>query len=339
MAEIDMTEPNEATIQTRLKGPDLLRLSAVVVAAVVLVVGAAAIIGASPALTSPTAGGASPGASAQASPGARGDGRGAWKIFAAGPRGFGFGDGGRGFRGGFGFGQITITAIDGSSISLKTDDGWMRTVVLTAATTITRAGQTIPAGDLKVGDRIVFRQTRNADGTFTIAAIEVVVPRVAGSVTAVSGSGFTLKARDGTTWTVAVTSSTAFSVGSRAGARSDVKVGVDVVVEGNQGSGNTLTALSAHVQLPHVVGQVTAKAASTLTIRRPDGTTATIHVGTSTTYLLPGKTGASLADIAVGAFIAVEGMQRADGSIDASVVSAGKLRGRPDRPLASPSAG
>jgi hypothetical protein len=337
-----MTEPTQATFQTRLKGPDLLRLGAVAAAAVALVVGAAAVIGASTPQTAPTAGGASPGASAQASPPAKGngnEGRGPWKLFAGGPSGFGFGFGpGRGLRGGLQFGQITITAIDGSKISLKTDDGWTRTIELTSTTSITKAGQAISAADLKVGDRVVFRQTRNADGSFNIAALQVVVPKVAGSVTAVSVSGFTLKARDGTTWTVAVTGSTAFSIGSRTGARSDVKVGVDVLVEGNQGTGNTLTALSVHVQLPHVVGQVTAKTASTLTIKRPDGTTATIHVGTSTTYRLPGKATASLADIAVGAFIAVEGTQLADGSIDASVVTSGRIRG-PDRPLASPSAG
>jgi hypothetical protein len=328
-----MTEPDGATFQTRLKGPDLLRLGAVVVAAVAVVVLAASVIGASPA---PLAGGASPGASAQASPPIKGNGRGPWRIFAGGPAaGFGFGDHGLGFKAGFG--QISITAIDGSKISLKTDDGWTRTIVVTSSTAITKGGQTIAVGDLKVGDRIVFRQTRNADGSFSIAAIQVVVPRVAGSVTAVSGGGFTLMARDGTTWTVAVGASTAYTIGSKAGARSDVKVGVDVVVEGTQGTGNTLTALTVHVQLPRVAGQVTAKTATTLTIKRPDGTTATIHVGSATTYLVRGNANAGLADIAVGDFVAVEGSQRTDGSIDASVVAAGKLRGRSERPLASPS--
>lgn len=331
-----MTEPIDATFQTRLRGPDRWRIGAVVLAGVVLVLGAATAIGASP---SPTTAGASPGASGQASPPAKGQDPGAWKAFGGGPLGLGLGDRGRGLKGGIGFGQITITAIDGSRLSLKTVDGWTRTITLTASTSITKGGLTIAAGDLKVGDQIVFRQTRNADGTFTIAAIQVVVPRVAGSVSAVTAGGFTLKARDGTTWTVSVTGSTAFKLGSRAGARSDVKVGVDVVVEGNQGTGNTLTALTVHVRLPRVVGEVTAKTASTLTIKRPDGTTATIHVGSATTYQVRGKASASLADIAVGSLVAVEGTQRADGSIDASTVSTGKVRGRQDKPVPSPTAG
>jgi hypothetical protein len=271
--------------------------------------------------------------------GGRENSRGAWKLFGGGPLGLGFGDRGRGLKGGFGFGQITITAIDGSRLSLRTADGWTRTITLIASTSITKGGQTIAAGDLKVGDQIVFRQTRNTDGSFTVAAVQVVVPRVAGSVTAVSGGGFTLNARDGTTWTVSVTGSTAFELGSKAGARSDVKVGVDVVVEGTQGTGNTLTALTIHIRLPRVVGEVTAKAASTLTIKRLDGTTATIHVGSATTYQVRGTASASLADITVGSLVVVEGTQRADGSIDASVVTAGAFRGRHDKPVPSPTAG
>ena len=68
-----------------------------------------------------------------------------------------------GFRGGFpgadvGFRDITITAIDGSSLSLKTEDGWTRTITVTDTTTITKGGATITLGDLAVGDSIRFRQ-------------------------------------------------------------------------------------------------------------------------------------------------------------------------------------
>ena len=48
------------------------------------------------------------------------------------------GFGGPGFgRGGFGFGGITITAISGSNLSLKTEDGWTRTIAVESDTTIT----------------------------------------------------------------------------------------------------------------------------------------------------------------------------------------------------------
>ena len=342
-----MIEPNEPpvspTFSAKLRGPNPIAIGAVLVAAVtIIVVGAAAVAGASP---SPSSAGASPAASGQAKPPTTRDGKGPWKVFGGGPNGFGFGFGDRGqnglgklglggLRGGFG--QITITAIDGSKVSLKTVDGWTRTITVTSGTTITKGGQTIAVGDLKVGDQVALRQMRNADGSFSVTAIAVVVPQVAGNVTAVSGSGYTLKANDGTTWTVNVSGSTAYTLGSTAGARTDVKVGVDVLVQGTQASGNTLTALSVHVRVPVVFGQVTAKTADTITIKRPDGTTATIHVGSSTTYRSPESTTAGLADVTVGGVVSVEGTQRADGSIDARVVVTGPGRLRPSVPKASP---
>jgi hypothetical protein len=350
-----MTEPNDPMVpppvpppvstmfSAKLKGPNPVTIGAVLVAAVtIIVVGAAAVAGASP---SPSSAGASLAASGAARQPATRDGKGPWKIFGGGPSGFGFGFGGPGQDGlgkrglgGFrdGFGQITITAIDGSKISLKTVDGWTRTITVASGTTITKGGQTIAVGDLTVGDQVALRQMRNADGTFSVTAIAVVVPQVGGSVTAVSGTGFTLKARDGTTWTVNVSGSTSYTLGSTTGARTDVKVGVDVVVQGTQASGNTLTALSVHIRVPVVFGQVTAKTADTITIKRPDGTTATIHVGSSTTYQPPKSATAGLADVTVGNFVSVEGTQRADGSIDARVVVTGPGRVRPFVPNASP---
>ena len=85
--------------------------------------------------------------------------RGAREILGGGP-GFGFGFGRTAVGIGIGFGGVTITAIDGSNLSLKTDDGWTRTIAVTSDTKITRADKTIAVGDLKVGDEITFRQTR-----------------------------------------------------------------------------------------------------------------------------------------------------------------------------------
>ena len=222
------------------------------------------------------------------------------------------------------FGGVTITAIDGSNLSLKTDDGWTRTISVTSSTEITKGGDTIGLSDLKVGDSIGFRQTRKDDGSYTIDAIAVLIPQVAGEVTDVSSSGFTMKARDGTTWTITVNASTAYKLGSADGSKSDVKVGSDVVVAGEKGSTDTsLTAQTVHVRVPVVFGQVTAKTGSTITIKRADGTSQTVHVGSGTTYKVRGVDNASLSDVTVGMTIVVQGTQRSDGSIDAMVVGGG----------------
>jgi hypothetical protein len=189
-----------------------------------------------------------------------------------GPGGFGPGIGGLvpGFldpgKGGRGFGQITISAISGSELSLRTDDGWTRTITITPDTTITRGGAAAKAGDLKVGDAIRFRQTKNADGTFTIRAIDVVLPRT--------------------------------------------------------------------------VGRIASVGTSSITITDRDGASVTVHLGAGTTFRVHGVEDATAANLAKGMVVLVVGERRADGSIDATSVLAGKLRDhvrgpKPDRPGSS----
>jgi hypothetical protein len=105
-------------------------------------------------------------------------------------------------------GPITITAIDGSDLSLTTEDGWTRTITVTDATVITKGGQPATVADLKTGDRIRFRQTKNADGSFSVAAIQVPTPAAAGEVTAVNASSITIKGRGGAAQVIAVDEST-----------------------------------------------------------------------------------------------------------------------------------
>jgi hypothetical protein len=294
----------------------------VAVAGLVLLISAAVVIAASPSPSS-DAGSAPPAASGQSTapgspmgPGMRWFG-GPGPAMGAGPR-----EGGPVGR--FGH-EITISAIDGSNVSLKTADGWSRTIAISASTTLTKGGQTIAVSDLKVGDTVTFQQTRNSDGTYTVTALQVVVPVVAGSVSAVSDSGFTLKSRDGTSWSVSVDSSTKYTQGSArtAGSKSDVKVGSEVVVQGTQGSGNTIAALSVAVAQPRVSGEVTAKTASTITIKKNDGTTQVINVTSGTAYRVAGSSTATLAQITVGMRIVAEGTQNSDGSLTASSVSGG----------------
>ena len=145
-------------------------------------------------------------------------------------------------------GPITIRAIGGSQISVATEDGWTRTIVATSATVITKGGQPIAVGDLHVGDRISFRQTRNADGSYAITAIAVVVPTAAGEVTAVDGSSITIKGRAGVTRVITVTDATVYQLGKAPGSKADVKVGVHVTAQGAT-SGDTFTATFVRVSL------------------------------------------------------------------------------------------
>ncbi len=51
---------------------------------------------------------------------------------------------------------------------------------------------------------------------------------------------------------------------------------------------------------------------NTFTLASPDGTKVTVDVGSSTTYMEVGKTSASIADVTVGAHVAVFGTEAAD---------------------------
>ena len=146
-----------------------------------------------------------------------------------GPNGFGFGFGHRGGPGGpgdggpgRGRGPISITAINGSQLSLKTDDGWTRTIDASGATITEAGGATITLGDLKVGDQIAFRQTRNADGTYKITDVTRIPPQAGGTVKSADANSVTVTLPDGTTKTIALTGSTTFTINGKAATAADL---------------------------------------------------------------------------------------------------------------------
>ncbi|MEA2675108.1 MAG: hypothetical protein QOI92_2300, partial [Chloroflexota bacterium] len=155
------------------------------------------------------------------------------------------GGGGRpGDHGGPGMGGATITAISGSNISLKTADGWTRTITVDGGTTYAKGDATVALGDLKVGDEIGFRETKESDGSYTIDSVAVILPHAGGEVTAISGSTITVKDRDGSTVTITVTGSTTYDVAGATAKLSDIKVGMFLNAEGTQNGDGSLTATS-----------------------------------------------------------------------------------------------
>ena len=154
------------------------------------------------------------------------------------------GGGGPGDHGGPGMGGATITAISGSNLSLKTADGWTRTITVDSGTTYAKGGATIALGDLKVGDEIGFRETKESDGSYTIDSVAVILPHAGGEVTAISGSTITVKDRDGASVTITVTGSTTYDVAGATAKLSDIKVGMFLNAEGTQNSDGSLTSTS-----------------------------------------------------------------------------------------------
>ncbi len=311
---------------------EAVRAGMIVGTGLLLAIGAAVAMGASPAPSGSS--GTDLGrtipreADGTAGDGAGSGGFGPFDAELFGDLGKGWGQGGRGDRGGHGFGRISVTAIDGSSLSLATVDGWARTIDVTDTTMITKGGAAARLSDIAVGDSIRFNETRNADGTFTIRAIAIVQPHVAGTVTAVAPDTITLTLHDGTSQTIKTNGSTTYHVERADGERTDVAAGSTIVATGARAADGSLTATSVWVRLPHAGGTVSATSTDTITITKRDGTTLTAHVGTGTTYRIPGVANPTLSDVKAGMEIVVEGSQRADGSLDATAVAAGNLKGR-----------
>ena len=246
----------------------------------------------------------------------------------SGPSGFGPGGMGRGGRmgGGGTFASISITAIDGTKLSLSTADGWTRTVDATGAT-ITNAGQTVAVSTLKVGDSIVFDQSRQSDGTFKITAIQVVLPHADGTVKSVNATSVTLTQRDGTDKVVTLTGSTTyqlFGLASKpvASTATALTVGAQVDAQGTTASDGSFTASLVTIRAAEAGGTVTAKSGTSITVTTRGGTPLTIEVDSSTTYLVAGTTAPTLSNIAVGSIVIAEGTRNTAGTFSATTVRA-----------------
>ena len=245
-------------------------------------------------------------------------------VAGGGPGGFGPGGmlGGGRMGGPGGFGAITITAINGSQLTLTTADGWTRTIDDTAAT-ITKAGQTVQASALAVSDSITFDQTRQSDGTYKITAIRVVLPHVDGTVQSVSGSTVTLTLRDKTTKAITLTASTTYQLAGAASTSAALTVGAQVDAQGTTAADGTFAATLVNIPPAIAGGTVTATSATdqTITVKTRSGSL-TIKVDSTTKLQVAGKTTASLSDIAVNAIVMAEGTKNADGTFSATVVRA-----------------
>jgi hypothetical protein len=241
-------------------------------------------------------------------------------MLGGGPSG-GFGPGGGRMGGPGAFGSITITAINGTQLSLTTADGWTRTID-GAGATVKNDGQTVDLSTLKVGDSITFSQAHQTDGTYKITSIQVVLPHVAGTVKSVSGSSVTLTERGGTDTVIQVNGSTTYKLAGVASSIAALTVGAQVDAQGTIVNG-TFTATLVNIQPAMAGGTVTANdGSSKITVKTRTGSSLTIIVSAATKYQVAGKTNATLSDIAVGANVMAQGSSNPDGMFSATVIRA-----------------
>ena len=169
-----------------------------------------------------------------------------------------FGMGGRFGVGGPGGGG-TVTAINGTTLTLRTENG-TETVDTTPSTTFTKELRPVGLSAVRVGDvvhvaghRPTASATQVPPGTGTVTASRVVIvePALTGRVTAVAGTTISLVGRDGKLLTVETTPSTRYYTGSTSATAAAVTVGSRIVAEGAR---NSLTHLTADLVVVRPAG-------------------------------------------------------------------------------------
>lgn len=164
-----------------------------------------------------------------------------------------------------------------------------------------------------------------------------------GSITidAIDGASLSLSTVDGWTRTLDTTGLTITRDGTAITA-ADLAVGDTVRLAETRNTDGTVTVTGIEVVLPTVTGTVGTVATDSFTITQGDGTSVTVYVAATTTWIVPRSSAPGIGDLTAGAPVAARGTLRADGSMDAtSVYTGGPFSGRggwKDAPVPVPAA-
>lgn len=144
-----------------------------------------------------------------------------------------------------------VTGVSGSSITVSDFGGASHTVRVDSNTKYDRAGKSASLSDITKGSRIAAEGNTNGDGSLQALRVEIMLPKIAGQVTAINGSSYTVSRFAGpfqtgtpATVTVVTSSSTTFATrGDTSANASAVKVGSFIIAEGTlSADGKTLQA-------------------------------------------------------------------------------------------------
>ncbi len=134
-----------------------------------------------------------------------------------------------------------VTAVTDASITLKHLDGTSTTYTITSTTAIYEGPTTIAASSLAVGQHVEI--DLSSTNSTLAQSINVQVPVLFGTVTAVQGNTITISDLDGFSRTIVVDSSTTYTKSGATAALADISVGTLISAEGTVDA--NLTSLDA----------------------------------------------------------------------------------------------
>ncbi|HWE61434.1 MAG TPA: DUF5666 domain-containing protein [Chloroflexota bacterium] len=103
-----------------------------------------------------------------------------------------------------------VTAVSGSTITLTDRNAVQHTITIGASAKFERAGQSAGLQNIAVGSLVTVQGTTNSDGSLNVLRVLIHVPRVAGTISNVTGASFTLTTRAGKAYTVTTSPSTIY---------------------------------------------------------------------------------------------------------------------------------
>ncbi len=290
--------------------------------------------------------------------------------FAGGPGGFGGGGGGFGAAGGFApgggafgsslatppaVGGQSVTAVGDGSLSVSGTGGTTRMFDTTSSTTYTIDGTPASASAVSVGSKVTVRTapgprsfpgnsgtstTTTTPVTPTATAVNVVLPELTGTVSALGSGSITLTDSQGFWRTAKISGPVTYLQSGEPATSSGVVVGSQVTAIGTIDANHTdLDASIVDVILPVVTGKVTAVSGSTITLQPYTGSaTTTVDTTSGTVFVNGGSPNAgpgSLGALKAGDVISASGTKAADGTVTAVKVT---LFGAPGSPGGFPAA-
>lgn len=141
-----------------------------------------------------------------------------------------------------------VISVIGSQVVVEQQDGLYVTVNVASSTAYDEAGQAAPSSAVAAGVEVSVTGTLSADhAQIDATTVDILLPSVAGRVTAVSGTTLTITGFDGATETVTTSTGTVFRDKSGKTTIASVAKGDFVEAFGTVGSGSSLAAVTVDV--------------------------------------------------------------------------------------------
>jgi hypothetical protein len=193
----------------------------------------------------------------------------------------------------------TVTAASTTSLTVQLANGASATLAIDANTTFFEGKHAVTAAALSTGEHV--NVALSSTTSATAGRIDIVLIKLAGTVSTVNGDAITITGAEAFTRTIDVSPTTTYTEAGKAATLSNVLVGMKIVATGSVSADQTaLDAISVAIGVPTTfTGIVTALSSTSLTVQQSSTVSATLAIIPTTTFF-EGSKHVTIAALAVG---------------------------------------